>query len=110
MAKPVTDDLLRDALRAYIMTVPSLERLHAFLDAADLRGHEAVIRKRLDAVVAEVERFMYAMPKGALYDAKQAELLFAHLCARHTFLDDASARGLSGFAMWYAWHEGFLPR
>lgn len=111
MTKPtVTDALLRDALGAYVATVPSPDRLRTFLDGAHARAHEAAIRKTLDAVVADVERFMYAMPKKTPYDAAQAERLFAHLCARHAFLDDASVRALSGFAMWYAWHEGFLPR
>jgi hypothetical protein len=104
-----SDGQLSAALCAYVATVPLPRRLDAHLAATGASGSRDAIRLALDEVIGEIERSFAALPRDACFDAVRERELLERLRRDHGWLDAKSCRALSGFARWYAWHEGFQP-
>jgi hypothetical protein len=105
-----TPSRLRRALRAYIATVPDPRRLDAHLAGTTAAASARAIRSALRAVIDTIERFFASLPAGAVFDAQREGELPELLRKAHAWLDEECCRSLLGFARWYAWHEGLLPR
>ena len=102
---------LNDALRAYVVTVPSPRRLQAFLlqnvyagDAADAEG--AAFKKALDAVVADVYDALWDAEGGVVWSPEFERELYLGLRRQHAWLSEDGFKPLLSLGRWYCWHEG----
>ena len=99
---------LNDALRAYVLTVPSPRRLQAFLlqngYAGDAEG--AAVKKALDAVVADVYDALWDAEGGVVWSPEFERELYLGLRRRHAWLSEDGFEPLLSLGRWYCWHEG----
>lgn len=102
----VTAQILNDALKAYVHTYPSRERLLAHIADAGLTGHGDEVAAQLDAVLKTAEDHLYGYPGGVPWDAAFERDYPALLLRQHPWLDPESLGRIRGFSGWLCWHEG----
>jgi hypothetical protein len=100
----ITPQILNAALRAYVRTFRSHERLMEHISAAGLTGHNDEIVAKLDAVLEAAEDLLYSFP-GALPRAFERDY-YASLVEQHSWLDTESLSRIHEFLGWLSWHEG----
>ena len=100
----ITPQILNAALRAYVRTFPSSERLMRHISAAGLADQNDEIVAMLDAALETAGDHLYRFP-GALPRAFERDY-YAFLIEQHSWLDAESLGCIHEYLGWLSWHEG----
>lgn len=101
-----TAQQLNAALRAYIATVPSKQRLDEFIRTPECEGIGDEIRAAMAAVMSAADDFLYGQPGPIEWGPEFTERLFANLSARCPWLSRDGLAPILSYANWLSWREG----
>ena len=113
---PTKQASLNGALRAYVATVSSPNRLRKFLaregylkNGTEGDGVESSftdVKKALDAVIADVYDALWNVEGGVVWSPDFEHELHLDLRRRHAWLTKDGLEPLLSLGRWYCWHEG----
>jgi hypothetical protein len=98
----ITPQVLNAALRAYVRTFPSHDRLIEHISAKGLTDQKDEIVAKIDAVLETGEHLLSSFP-GGLPQAFDRDY-YAFLTERHSWLDGESLGRIHEFLGWLSRH------
>src|SRR5581483_11341722 len=98
----LTPQVLNAALRAYVRTFRSRERLMEHISASGLIDQNDEIVAKLDAVLETAEHLLDSFP-GGLPQAFDRDY-YSSLTEQHSWLDGESLGRIHEFLGWLSWH------
>jgi hypothetical protein len=102
----VTPQVLNDAMRAYVMTVPNRKQLVEHISKAGLVDQTDEIVAELDRVLRTAEDHLYGYPGGVSWTDTFKRDYDALLTSKHPWLSAESLDHVHSFSGWLCWHEG----
>lgn len=100
------EQLLNDALCAYVKTFPQEQRLVEFVEQRHVAEELPQIKGALGALLGDTNDYLFARAGTIKWSEEFQRELFAHLKARHSWLTVKGFSPVVSYAGWLCWHEG----
>lgn len=106
MGMAVEQDILNDAMSAYVQTFSRREILNEHLMERGLQDSEKEISLELDGLISAAETYLWTYPGGVPWTEEFRRRYREYLLERYSWMNESSFNRILGFSRWICWHDG----
>lgn len=102
----LSPDILNEALKAFIKTVPFEDQLNKHIDQKGLQQHREKITEELFSLRRTAEDILYDYPGGVPWTKEFEKEYRVKIEEKHPWIKDEGFDRVISFSGWLCWHEG----